>query len=90
MGLDYRYVEDGNDLATMIEAFRGVKDVDHPVVLHVHTLKGKGFRPAEEEKMRYHWRSPFDPKTGADLQPAPKETYSGAIIDELEASGSPL
>lgn len=93
MGLDYRYVENGNDLATMIEAFQGVKDVDHPIVLHVHTLKGKGFKPAEEEKMRYHWRSPFDPKTGVDLQPTPKETYSGAIIDELERlieAGTPI
>lgn len=54
MGLDYRYVKDGNDLRAMIEAFKAVKDIDHPIVLHVNTLKGKGYEPAVEAKMTYH------------------------------------
>lgn len=93
MGLDYRYVEDGNDLSTMIKAFQSVKDIDHPIVLHVHTLKGKGFKPAEENEMAYHWRGPFDPKTGKSTTPAAKESYSASIIDELEkqvADGVPI
>lgn len=84
MGLDYRYVEDGNDLKTMIDVFKDVKDIDHPIVLHIHTTKGKGYKLAEEHKREFHWRPPFDPKTGKALQAAPKETYSGAVIDELE------
>ena len=44
-GLDYRYVEQGNDVHALVEALRGVKDTDHPVVLHVHTVKGLGFEP---------------------------------------------
>src|SRR5699024_9499157 len=53
MGLDYRYVADGNDLATMIETFRAVKDIDHPIVLHVVTQKGAGYAPAEAAPERY-------------------------------------
>ncbi|QLL69954.1 1-deoxy-D-xylulose-5-phosphate synthase [Lactobacillus sp. 3B(2020)] len=83
MGLDYRYVANGNDLATMIETFKDIKDIDHPIVLHVVTKKGAGYAPAEAEPERYHWRDPFDLKTGKDKQIKPKETYSGAVIDEL-------
>lgn len=85
MGLDYRYVPDGNDLQEVIDACRSVKDIDHPVVLHVNTLKGKGYKPAEQEKMRYHWRAPFDLKTGADKTPAPAESYNQAVINELDS-----
>lgn len=84
MGLDYRYVDDGNDLATMIKAFQEVQQLNHPVVLHVNTLKGAGYAPAVAEKMKYHWRMPFDPKTGKNLAPAPTESYARAIIDELD------
>lgn len=93
MGLDYRYVEDGNDLSEMIKVFKNVKDIDHPIILHVHTLKGKGFKPAEENEMEYHWRGPFDPQTGKSTEPAAKESYSAAVVDELEkqvAAGVPI
>lgn len=83
MGLDYRYVEDGNDLATMIKAFQEVQTLDHPVVLHVKTVKGAGYAPAVAEKMKYHWRDPFDPKTGQDLAAPAPESYDRAILDEL-------
>ena len=84
MGLDYRYIKDGNDLKAMIAAFKDVKDIDHPIVLHVNTQKGKGYQPAEEEKMLYHWRQPFDLKTGKDKHPGQGENYSDAILDELD------
>lgn len=84
MGLDYRYIKDGNDLKAMIAAFKDAKDIDHPIVLHVNTQKGKGYRPAEEEKMLYHWRQPFDLKTGKDKHPGQGENYSDAILDELD------
>lgn len=84
MGLDYKYVADGNDLQTMIDVFKEVKDIDHPIVLHVNTLKGKGYQPAEAEKMKYHWRDPFDLQTGEDKQPAAGESYSDAVLTELD------
>lgn len=93
MGLDYRYVKDGNDLRAMIDAFKEIKDIDHPIVLHVNTLKGKGYEPAIKEKMTYHWRMPFDLKTGKDKHPFTGESYSDAILAELDrqiAAGEPV
>lgn len=84
MGLDYKYVADGNDLQTMIDTFKEIKDIDHPIVLHVNTLKGKGYEPAVEEKMKYHWRTPFDLKTGEDKVKASGESYSDAVLAELD------
>ena len=64
MGLDYRFVADGNDLSAMIETLRAVKDAKKPVVLHIVTEKGKGFAPAEQHKEDWHYCAPFDRKTG--------------------------
>lgn len=64
MGLDYRYVEHGNDIEELITAFREVKDIDHPIVVHINTLKGKGLSYAEQHKERWHWSMPFDLATG--------------------------
>lgn len=74
-GLDYRFVEDGNDVAALIQAFEDVKDIDHPVVLHVVTQKGKGYQPAEEHKEDWHWCMPFDPETGKSLFTMTGEDY---------------
>ena len=67
LGLDYIYVKDGNDITALIHAFTRVKDVSHPVVVHIHTLKGKGYTPAETYKERYHWGMPFNLETGQPL-----------------------
>ncbi len=64
MGLDYRYVEHGNDIEELIAAFEQVKDIDHPTVVHINTLKGKGLSYAEQNKERWHWSMPFDLETG--------------------------
>ncbi len=64
MGLDYRYVDNGNDIDSLIETFRQVKDIDHPIVVHINTVKGKGFSFAEQDKERWHWSMPFDLETG--------------------------
>lgn len=58
LGFDYYYVKDGNDVEALIDVFKKVKDVSHPVVIHVHTLKGKGYLPALENKERGHWLMP--------------------------------
>ena len=58
MGFDYIYVEDGNSIEKMIEAFRKVKDINHPVVVHIKTIKGHGLAVAEENKEAFHWVVP--------------------------------
>ena len=63
-GLDYLYVEKGNDIPTLIETFNKVKDIDHPIVVHIHTTKGLGYQPAMENKEAWHWCMPFDRETG--------------------------
>ncbi|WP_099222483.1 1-deoxy-D-xylulose-5-phosphate synthase [Listeria costaricensis] len=83
MGFDYRYIEEGNDLQTMIDTFQNVKDIDHPIVLHVHTEKGHGFAKAVENKMLYHWRTPFDLETGEPINQTSGENYSDLIVDQL-------
>lgn len=64
LGLDYVYVKNGNDPEELIHAFSKVKDASHPTVVHIHTLKGKGYLPAETYKERFHWESGFDLETG--------------------------
>lgn len=82
--LDYRYVENGNDLETMLTAFKAVKDIDHPIVLHVHTEKGHGYQPAIDNKEAFHWHVPFDLASGATLHPNTGETYTDVIHATLE------
>ena len=84
MGFDYRYVDDGNDLETVIRLFEEVKDIDHPIVLHVHTEKGRGYQPAIDNKMKYHWHVPFDLSTGEAKQAASGETFNTIIMDYLD------
>lgn len=67
MGLDYIYVAEGNNIQALIKAFKQVKDTPHPVVVHIHTEKGHGYRPAVEQKEAHHWRTPFDLNTGEPL-----------------------
>ena len=81
MGLDYLYVDKGNQLEALIAAFKKVKDIDHPIVVHINTLKGKGYEKAETDKERFHWSAPFNIATGELLHPVTVETY-----DELTAT----
>ena len=79
MGYDYLYLEEGNDVYKLIEAFQKVKDVDHPVVVHIHTLKGKGFAPAVENKEQWHWSMPFDLQTAQLRKPSTSESYTDLV-----------
>ena len=81
MGLDYRFVADGNDLSAMIEALRAVKDAKRPVVLHIVTEKGKGFAPAEQHKEDWHWCMPFDRETGKPLMSTEGESWESITTD---------
>ena len=82
MGLDYVYVGHGNDLRELIEAFKLVKDSKKPVVVHINTLKGKGYKPAEEHKEEWHWHLPFDIETGESHFPE-VEDYSSVTYEYL-------
>lgn len=64
LGLEYRYVEDGNDVNAVIDALQGLKGTDSHVVLHVHTTKGHGYEPAETDPETWHHAGTFDPQTG--------------------------
>lgn len=79
--LDYMYVENGNDIESLINAFKKVKDVDHPIVVHINTTKGKGFLLAEQNKEKWHYTMPFDRETGKPLFTFNSETYTKIAHD---------
>lgn len=83
MGLDYVYVNEGNNVRVLIDAFKKVKDSKKPVVVHISTLKGKGYKPAEEHKEEWHYNGPFDIETGKPLGEMEGEDYSGVTADYL-------
>lgn len=82
-GLDYIYVEEGNDVAAMIEAFKRVKDAPCPTVLHIHTLKGNGCEKAIAYKERAHFIPPHWLDEQAENQAAPAPDYTSVTVDYL-------
>ncbi|MBM6775122.1 1-deoxy-D-xylulose-5-phosphate synthase [Olsenella profusa] len=64
LGLDYRYLEGGHDVAALEAALAELRGCDHPVVLHVHTEKGHGFAPAVADPESWHHAAPFDVTSG--------------------------
>ena len=60
LGLDYRFIADGNDEAVLERELLAVRDIDHPVVLHVCTVKGEGYEAALDDAENWHHVSPFD------------------------------
>ena len=84
-GFEYRYVADGNNQEDMIKVLQELKDVKKPTVLHIHTLKGKGYAPAEENKERWHWSLPFNRKTGEITVDLSSENYNDVTYNFLYA-----
>ena len=76
MGLDYVYVDEGNNIDALIKAFQSVKDSTKPVVVHIKTQKGKGYAPAEKDKESWHYNGPFHIETGEPLEVPQGEDYS--------------
>lgn len=84
LGLDYRFAGDGNDLNALIDLFSGLREIDHPVVAHICTVKGKGYRFAELDRENWHQTGPFDRTTGKALTPPGEcETYENLTRDFL-------
>lgn len=77
LGFDYIYEENGNDIQAMIKVLQKVKDIDHPIVVHINTQKGKGFKLAEDNRETWHWCMPFDKETGLWKVNFPAESYTG-------------
>ncbi len=75
-GLSYVGPVDGHDVGKLVDTFRALKDVEHPTLLHVLTVKGKGMETATENPITYHGCKPFDKTTGK-FHPteAPKPTF---------------
>lgn len=83
MGFDYIYVDEGNNVEKLIEAFKRVKDINHPIVMHIKTVKGHGLAVAEENKEAFHWIMPgtLDEKP-AQAEPTPVvEDYNSITKD---------
>lgn len=83
LGLDYVFV-DGHDIEALIETFSKVKDIDHPIVVHMYTIKGKGYDKAVENKEPFHYTMPFDLETGKLLGDFSAETYISILSNFLE------
>lgn len=81
MGLDYRYVADGNDTEALIAAFAVVKDSQKPVVIHIHTQKGKGLSFAEDDPEDWHRHAPFHTESGAVKHPSSPDPCLAATVD---------
>lgn len=83
LGYDYRYVAYGNDVAALVEAFKDVKGIDHPVVIHINTQKGKGYAPAEADRESFHFGAPFDLSSGNPLRISEEPDYGDITATHL-------
>lgn len=90
-GFNIRYFGpiDGNDLRTVIRVLNNIKDLKGPKLLHIHTVKGKGFRPAELSAAEWHAPGKFDKDTGQRIvvrtkgQPLPYQDIFGHTLVEM-------
>lgn len=80
-GFEYHYLEEGNDIAHLIQVFKKVKGTQRPTVVHIHTEKGHGFAPAVEDKETWHWSMPFNITDGSLLNQPTGESYDRLFSD---------
>lgn len=88
-GLDYKYLEDGHDIKALVNLFESVKDIDHPIVLHIHTIKGKGLKYAEENREAWHAGGPFNVEDGSQkfaMEEAPDTTVFESLKNLLDSN----
>ena len=83
LGYEYIYVKEGNDLRSLIKAFREAKDQKRAVLVHINTMKGEGLPVAETNKETFHFSAPFDAKTGALLNMDSSETYIDIFVKTI-------
>ena len=94
-GMNIRYFGpfDGNDVVNVVQLLRRLKDMSGPKILHLHTVKGKGYKPAEEEATIWHAPGKFDPETGerlvsdsSDLPPRFQDVFGNTLLELAEAN----
>ena len=76
LGFRYFGPVDGHNIEQLIHTLRSLKEMPGPKLLHVTTIKGKGYAPAEKEQWKYHGVTPFDPATGEFLKKPAPETFT--------------
>ena len=76
MGITYLGPVDGHDVRKLVKVLNEAKRVDHAVLVHVITEKGKGYRPAEENPSRFHGTGPFDIQTGEPAEKSSTDSYT--------------
>lgn len=85
LGFDYMYVENGNNVQDLINAFSMVKDTNKPTVVHIHTLKGKGLAQAENDKETFHFTMPGILDTKPENIQTSTEDYTSITKDFISA-----
>jgi 1-deoxy-D-xylulose-5-phosphate synthase len=80
-GLEYFGPIDGHNLPLLVETFKFLKSIDHPVLLHILTQKGRGFQPALDGQKKFHGLGPYDPETGKT--PDGSATYAEVFANTL-------
>ena len=80
-GFDYIFLKEGNNIEKLIETFKKVKDINHPIIVHICTQKGHGLKVAEENKERFHWVMPgvLNEAPSQDMQ----DTYASITVDYM-------
>jgi len=76
LGFDYLGPLDGHDLPQLVEVFNNINQLDGPLLVHVMTTKGKGYKPAEETPDKYHGVGAFDVATGKGAPKAGSKSYT--------------
>ena len=83
MGVTYLGPVDGHDIKTMVKTFKEARRMDHAVLVHVLTKKGKGYAPAEKNPSRFHGIDPFDIATGKSLKEKVYPTYTDVFSKKI-------
>lgn len=84
LGFEYLFVHDGNNFNEIATALEKAKNAEHPIVIHMCTVKGKGYLPAEQDRENWHGVGPFEIVTGNPLSPSNEtETYENLTRDYL-------
>ena len=87
MGITYLGPVDGHDVRKLVKVFHEAKRVDHAVLVHVITKKGKGYAPAEENPARFHGTGPFDIETGEAKESGSPDSYTKVFSKVLTDIG---
>ena len=87
MGITYLGPVDGHDIKNLYRTFKEAQKIDHAVLVHVCTKKGKGYAPAEKAPSKFHGISPFDIETGEVREAKTKDTYTDVFAKVMYKQG---